>query len=170
MEDTFTLPKSHSKVPLTSLADIAIDVALLQQTSHYHDDLLTKLENTNEKISEILSNVNKILAVSETKSDIHKKSMDDLCKVVEDHTNLDNQKFKEVVEKIEENSEKFVETIEKHNKSFRESIEDLSKEIGKVSSRLTGLENLKWVVIGVLVVVLYLTNSNVSSILGAFHI
>ena len=114
--------------------------------------VVSKIDNSIEKITQVSNDIGKILAVHESRLDGLEKIADMRTDDIKElHSRITTQ-HRELIEKIDDMEDRIDLKLQQNQFNATKQHQDIQKEIqediGKLSKRLTVLENWRWWVLG----------------------
>ena len=126
--------------------DLQTEIALVKRDIDQLNTVIGKLDLTIEKLSDIATSINRMLAVQETRVDSQEKSLSQNVEIIHDRISDHRE---EVTVEIEKSHNKIMAEIKK----LCDQQQDHHKQM---SERLNALEKWRWTVVGGAVVVGYI--------------
>lgn len=127
---------------MSDITKMQTDIALLKNDFHNIEGLFDRLDTTIEKLTEVSTAVNKILAVHENRLDFQEEKDRELTRIVQEHD-----------ERIDEMYLKFTDKVDKslnEIKAFQsEHHNQVTTKIDSVSTRVDRIEQYRYVIVGV---------------------
>lgn len=131
-----------------SETDLQTEIALVKRDIDQLNTVIGKLDLTIEKLSDIATSINRMLAVQETRVDSQEKSLSQNVEIIHDRISDHRE---EVSVEIEKSHSKIMSEI----KALRNDQQEHHKHMNE---RLNKLEQWRWTVIGGAVVIGYLAS------------
>lgn len=131
-----------------SETDLQTEIALVKRDIDQLNTVIGKLDLTIEKLSDIATSINRMLAVQETRVDSQEKSLSQNVEIIHDRISDHRE---EVSVEIEKSHNKIMSEIKKLR-------EDQQSHHNHMNERLNTLEKWRWTVIGGAVVIGYLAS------------
>lgn len=128
--------------------DIQTEIALIQKDITQLNTVIGKLDLTIEKLSDIATSLNKMLAVQESRVDMTEKELNKNVEVIHERI---TQHRTEVSVEIEKSHQKIMAEIKK-------LCDQQSMHHAKMEERLNKLEQWRWTVVGGAVVIGFLVS------------
>lgn len=133
-------------------ADVKAELSALRGDINNLDRLITRLDTAIDKISNVASDVNKMLAVHDNRLETHSMRIDHLVDSDKDRRIENDKKMQEILDKIAQMREDMRTYISASNKEMNEQfhgkLEELSEEVADIRDDVTAIQNWKWLVIG----------------------
>ena len=118
--------------------------------------VVTKLDSSLEKISEVSNNIGRLLAVHDERLDKLEKNSDRRTDDIKElHSRITTQ-TKEIVEKIDKLEQHMELRIQSVGKRYEDVRKDIGDDVEKISVRVETLERWRWYIIGGAVTIGYL--------------
>lgn len=118
--------------------------------------VVTKLDSSLEKISEVSNNIGRLLAVHDERLDKLEKTSDRRTDDIKELHNKISTQTKEIVEKIDKLEQHMEMRIQIVSNRYDEVRKDIVEDVEKISVRVETLERWRWYVIGGAVTIGYL--------------
>ena len=128
--------------------DLQTEIALVKRDIDQLNTVIGKLDLTIEKLSDIATSINRMLAVQETRVDSQEKSLSQNVEIIHDRI-TDHRE--EVTVEIEKSHNKIMSEIKKLNELQRD-------HHNQMNERLNKLEQWRWTVVGGAVVIGFLAS------------
>lgn len=148
------------KAPMgdNEINSLKTDIALIQKDVKQIERVFTKVDNAVEQMSEIL----KTIAVQENILENNEKRVSALEETIKKHNEEEEQFRKEFTQKFEDMKETSQRERERRHRELLDSIENLNKtmseKLEKQDKRIQSLENWRWYLLGIGVVLLLILN------------
>jgi DNA repair ATPase RecN len=134
------------------------DIALIQKDVKQIERVFNKVDNAVEQMSEIL----KTIAVQGNILEHNEKRVLALEETIKKHNDEEEQFRKEFTQKFDDMKETSQKERERRHRELLDSIENLNKsmteKLEKQDKRIQALENWRWYILGIGVVLLYILN------------
>jgi len=128
--------------------DLQTEIALVKRDVDQLNKVIGKLDLTIEKLSDIATSINRMLAVQESRVDSHEKSLGQNVEIIHDRI---TQHRTEVSVEIEKSHNKIMSEIKK--------LTELQQEHhNQMNERLNKLEQWRWTIVGGAVVIGFLVS------------
>lgn len=128
--------------------DLQTEIALVKRDINQLNQVIGKLDVTIEKLSDIATSINRMLAVQETRVDSQEKSLGQNVEIIHDRI---TQHRDEVSVEIEKSHNKIMSEIKKLR-------DDQQEHHRQMNDRLNKLEQWRWTVVGGAVVIGFLAS------------
>jgi predicted nucleic acid-binding Zn-ribbon protein len=130
------------------MSDLETEIALVKRDIDQLNTVIGKLDVTIEKLSDIATSINRMLAVQETRVDSQEKSLSQNVEIIHD--------------RITDHREEVTMEIEKSHKALMSEIKalrgDQQEHHKQMNERLNKLEQWRWTVVGGAVVIGFLAS------------
>ena len=132
------------------MSDLHTDVEILKKDMKDMKSIHRRLDNAIEKITDVSSCINKMLAVHEEKIASQEDSITNTNFVVENRRQEFNEDIKDIHSRITKNNE---EIIAKMNEQALKRTEELNLLKNEMMTKVGTLEKWRWMIIGACIVI-----------------
>lgn len=126
--------------------ELKTEIELVKRDVVSMTNVIEKLDVAIDKIGEVASSLNRMLAIHETKLEMAEKNDQEIYSMIEDAQKETDKDFGQLENRIQESHEILLGEIKKLNDEMKNHHE-------LVSSRLTKLEQWRWILVGGAVVI-----------------
>ena len=128
------------------------DIDVLRKDVDKTNVLIDRLDIAIEKMSEVSSNINKLLAVHDTKIESQHMMINEVFEAVEKRRDESEARSAILHKRITDLRDEMKDDQDRHNKEILQEIAKLNKNVTEslnhIEKRITALENWRWLVIG----------------------
>ena len=139
------------------MSDLQTDVEILKKELKDMKSIHRRLDNAIEKITDVSSCINKMLAVHEERLVRAEESDAEIVDIMEQRNRIWQEDLKELHGRITSTSRDFIDINNEHEKTVIKRVDDMQSyfitEAQKFDKRLSELERWKWIIIGISVAV-----------------
>lgn len=139
------------------MSNVETDVAMLQKDMEQFNKLVARIDTTIEKLTEVSSNVSKLLAVQDNRILSQEKLTSQFQKMFEKRKEESDHSFKDINEKIDEVESTLYQEVENNHDKVIAEIKALSNELKTqntlINDRISKIEKWMWTGAGILTVI-----------------
>ncbi len=147
---------------MSELSNITTNVAILQKDMAQFNKLVDRIDTTIEKLTEVSSNVSKLLAVQDNRILSQEKLTGQFQKMFEKRKEESDQEFKDLNEKIDNVENTLYQDVEAHHDKVITELKSLTQELKTqntlVNDRISKVEKWMWTGAGILTVITILVD------------
>lgn len=133
-------------------AEMRSDLSALRGDINNLDTLVSRLDVAIDKISDVSTNINRLLAVHDNKLENHTRLIDQLASAADQRRDKDDKRSQEILDKISQIREDMRTSISTSNKEisdrFDGKIESVIKDNDSLKSDIAAIQKWKWLVTG----------------------
>ena len=154
---------------MSEVGDLATNVAILQKDMAQFNKLVDRIDTTIQKLTEVSSNVSKLLAVQDNRIMSQEKLTGQFERMFEKRKEESDQGVKDINEKIDEVESTLYKEVETNHDKVILEIKILSNELktqnNLINDRISKIEKWMWTGAGILTVITILIDKvNLSNI------
>lgn len=131
---------------MSEISQMKTDLAVLRNDIDNIEGLFDRLDTTIEKLTEVSSAVNKILAVHESRLDTHEEKDREMSRMI----NEQDKRWTEMYEKFSIKIEKSLNEIKEFQTDHHDAV---SEKIQNVSNRVDKIEQYRYILFGAIVAI-----------------